>query len=473
MTTFHHFTTIVPLHIPEQLKTLETWHHAHGCPIYTLNHSREFEVIRGQVPDWIVPIERRFPQCYGRDYLPFTELLATIRDLVNAPEDRVLLVNSDISIEDPTVLKLIDDPEVDLFFASRLDVAANGTPKGRYKYGYDVFSLKRSAAQILDMPEFYMGIPWWDYVLPLSAVTEGYRVRRLDLDAFHHVLHPQRWSSVSFDYIGWRCMQRLLPKDITAGAPSHERVQKFSEVTNQFLNSKLTAEEPLSPEESRAILLKRISSTPGIRGRQPAKTSEAHQSPTEGMSETAIQQVSEKAKPEFDPALNAAFQDLLDQIADLKTAQPQMAHAGHLDLCPDLWLSCDPGGQAEMGLAGQGDAIEMKLTAGHSGVWACLGIRLNPKLMYGWKYLGLLIETQSNADVKFTPTLRYYPAEAPLVDVPTAEPVMFTAGLHTHMAHIPLDPDLLKSSGSGELNLFFHSDNMQIKVLRLEPLLIG
>lgn len=467
MTNFHHFTTIVPVNIPEQLEKLETWHKAHGRPIHTLNHSREFEAIRGQVPEWIVPVERRFPQCYGRDYLPFTELLAAIRMLVPEQEDRILLVNSDISIEKPDALALLDDPQTDLFFASRLDVTAQGEVRGRYKYGYDVLSLKRASARILDMPEFYMGIPWWDYILPLSAIMDGYRVKRLDLDAFHHVLHPQRWSPVAFDYIGWRCMKRLLPEEMTAGAASHDRVQKFSEVTNQFLNSRLTADAPLSPEDSQAEFLRRVAAEPRIRKPGMARAAPARTKPVADQKSTGRQSL-RAAAPRA-----AAFQNLIDQITALKTATRHSVRAAHLDIGPDLWLSCDPRGKAEMTCAPQKTALELTVSKGNSGDWAALGMRLDTAAMRGWKYLGLLVQAQADAASGFTPTLRYYPTDAPLADVPVPEPVVLLQEPHTRLAYIPLDQDLLNRSPSGELNLFFHADETRLQLFKLEPLLIG
>lgn len=464
MADFHHFTTIVPVGIPAQLDTLETWHKAHGQPIRTLNHSREYHAIKDELPDWIEPVECRFAQSYGRDYLPFTALLAAIRARVEAPEDRILFVNSDISIADPEALDGLRDGQVDMYFASRMDVHPDGRVEARYRYGYDVISLRNAAAGVLDMPDFYVGLPWWDYILPLSAIIGGHRVRRVDCEAFHHVLHPQRWSRVSFDHIGWTCMKMLLPEELTAGTPSSDRVQKFSEVANQFLNGPIAAgTERLSPEEVRERFLNRARSTPGLRAKAAPKPAPAPDP------EAASRQ---RELP--DPAENAAFPDLLAQIAALRTLDPVSVRAGHADLERSLWLSCDPGGSAEMRFtpSGADSAPVLGLTGGDSGGWACLGMQIDPQVLARGAYLGLLMELDSGALARFTPMLRYYPKEDLKVDMPFSDPVVLSGGRQTLLPFVAIDRDLAARSTTCELNLFFHGDRMDLGLDRLEPVLL-
>lgn len=458
MTIFHHFTTIIPFGIDEQLEKLETWYKAHGQPIHALNHSREYAVVRDALPDWVLPMERRFAQRYGRDYLPFTQLLGAIRDKVTAPEDRVLLVNSDVSIADAGMIGQLDDPQTDLIFASRQDIIEDGQPSAIYRQGYDVFSLKRSAARVLDMPEFFLGIPWWDYILPLSTITAGYNVRRLDTDVFHHVVHPQRWSLVSFDHIGWECMRRLLAPELTAGGPSHDKVLKFAQVTNDFLNGPLLERQgETPPDEIWQSFTGLVDAEPIIHSAPAARRPVADR---------------RQNRKGLDLMDNAAFADLLEQISSLKDGKAAHVKAGHVDLGPDLWLSADPEGQTEISVVPSDGGFTLGLNEGRSGGWACLGMRLSPAVLLTGRYLGLLITIRSSMPVEVTPSLRCYFADAPFVDTPSPTPLALPAGTHTQVVHIPLDGEALAAAEGGELNLFFHSDTIYAEILALEPLLL-
>lgn len=447
----YHFTTIIPFGVEAQLEKLKTWHTAHGQPVYTLNHSRETALIKPHLPDWVIPLERRFARAYGRDYLPFTEICAAGRSRRPDPEDRILLVNSDISLADPEQLPKLRNNAADLVFGSRMDVTETGRPAGHYRKGYDVFSLRAAALDVLDMPDFYMGIPWWDYVLPLTAILGGYSVERLDTDAFHHELHPQRWSLVSFDHIGWQCMQRLLPPELGGGLPSHRRVLAFAQATNRFLNdlapSTGTAERP---ETIRDRFLEHIAAEPEV-------LPSAGPAGRAGIS-------GRRGAP--------AFPELLAQIRNLATAPPVSITAGHADLGPDLWLSADPSGRAEMACSPGEEGWRLRLKAGDSGNWACLGLRLPAPTLQKGRALGVLIGMTPRQTGRFTPTLRYYLPEG-AADVPGAECLFPKDEARQRLVRIPLDGTRLAQAQGCEVNLFFHGPNLDTKIALLEPLLIN
>ncbi|WP_158971859.1 hypothetical protein [Chachezhania sediminis] len=489
MSGFLHVTTLIPVGIEAQLDTLGSWHKAHGQPIHAFNHSREFAAVKDHVPDWIVPHECRFPQGFGRDYLPFTALLDGVRGMDPDPETRVLLVNSDIGLKDPGALPALDDAAQDLVFASRIDIEADGTPSARYGQGYDVFSIRAGAMDMLDLPGFSLGIPWWDYVLPLTAVLAGRKVKRLETEAFTHVLHPQRWSLVAFDHLGWEVM-RALPADAwdaigrngangsaSDGAweprtlrPGHDLVLDFARAVNGFLNDPVLA-GGAAPEDLRAACLARLRDIPVPP--EPLLLVEPVQAgPVAGG-------VAEEGSGTSDGGGwmqahdgSVAFAGLMDQIAGLGTGEPVAVTGGHADLGPDLWLSTDPAGTAELAVEPRDEGFALSLVRGNSGGWACLGMRIAPEVVARGRYVGVLLRLRSDALVSIRPTLRYFPEGQPLVDV-AAEPVVLPAGTHTALAHIPVDADLARRSGRAELNLYVHTDTMRADVLALEPLLLS
>lgn len=167
-----------------------------------------------------------------------------------------------------------------------------------------------------------------------------------------------------------------------------------------------------------------------------------------------------------------AFPGLLAQIAALGEREAVTVTAGHADLGPGLWLSCDPSGQAVMGCHPAGAGFRLTVGDGDSGAWACLGMRLPPETLGRGRYLGVLSETESGALVSFAPSLRYH-LEDGMRDVAPPEPVVQPSGRRTQLAHIPIDPALPARASRCELNLFFHTGQVDMRFFRLEPLLIS
>ena len=248
-----HLTTLIPVGLEAQLACQKSWHDAHGQPVHTVNHSREHALLKDRLPDWVIPIEMRFAQRFGKDYIPLKALGRLLRHHMPPDADRVLMLNADIGLHRSRIPDELADPDCDLLYASRHDVDADGHPAGRYDKGYDVFSLHRDALSELEIDGVYLGMPWWDYVLPLSAVLNGRSVKRLDTDAFAHQLHPQRWSLVAFNHIGWHFMRQVLPAEMWRGAPDADQVMSFARVANRFLNSDVfVQDDPPTPAQIRA-----------------------------------------------------------------------------------------------------------------------------------------------------------------------------------------------------------------------------
>ena len=168
----------------------------------------------------------------------------------------------------------------------------------------------------------------------------------------------------------------------------------------------------------------------------------------------------------------AAFPGLLGQIAALSKGKDRSVTAGHLDLGPGLWLSCDPAGQTVMGCRPDARGFRLSVEAGDSGAWACLGMRLPPETLGRGRYLGLLSETEAAALIAFKPSLRYH-LEGGMQETALPEPVVLPSGRRTHLAHLPIDPALRARATGCELNLFFQTGRIDALVLKLEPLLIA
>ena len=168
-----------------------------------------------------------------------------------------------------------------------------------------------------------------------------------------------------------------------------------------------------------------------------------------------------------------ALVSLREQIAALGGGGPAEVRAGHLDLGADLWLSCDPAGQARMQLgAGAGGGLALEIDAADSGRWACLGMRLQPGELAQARHAGLLLKLHSPRVLSCRLALRCFLPGGGFQDRALPEPALLPPGERELLMHVPSGPELASQAVACELNLFFLDDSLRADGLRLEPLLM-
>jgi FkbM family methyltransferase len=136
------------------------------------------------------------------------DLLAAVPDTSNEP---AILCNADILLSE-ALMRLRSRLDVSTFyFAHRIEVEVGAaTPqameiKGYYEWGFDLFVLPPAFARLArEFPpfanEFYIGEPWWDYLLPLVAAAAGFPVKRLPINEGFalHYRHPTRYQQATW-----------------------------------------------------------------------------------------------------------------------------------------------------------------------------------------------------------------------------------------------------------------------------------
>jgi FkbM family methyltransferase len=118
----------------------------------------------------------------------------------------LLIANSDIAFAADFQLVL---PKLDrnaVYYGQRLEVAADaGAPDrlnilGFYPGGFDYFLMPAALVNLLAeerlLPsEYRIGEPWWDFAVPLVALSRGFALKRLPPEAGAlHFAHPPRYS---------------------------------------------------------------------------------------------------------------------------------------------------------------------------------------------------------------------------------------------------------------------------------------
>lgn len=67
-----------------------------------------------------------------------------------------------------------------------------------YPFGFDAFLMDPALCDSLPDCEFAMGIPWWDFWLPVVAWLRGFNVYQLKPTAAYHMSHPSVWNNEQF-----------------------------------------------------------------------------------------------------------------------------------------------------------------------------------------------------------------------------------------------------------------------------------
>ncbi|MDX2260002.1 MAG: hypothetical protein NW205_13940 [Hyphomicrobiaceae bacterium] len=228
------FTSIAPRNVEAQLEALATWR-GFAERIVTVNERREAPLL-GDLPDWIDRHAFDDDIPYPRLYVRLAKLAEAMRA---APTDRAVFINSDISLAAPDELRqAIDSDDSGLLFASRTDTDEAGAPISVYTDGFDFFCFRPEHAGHMGHPQMFIGLPWWDFLVPLEFVRHGLVATRLPGHLIHHRQHPQKWDRAAF-----LDKSSVVLRHVTnwpgARALVEEETKQFTWQVNTFLNSKL------------------------------------------------------------------------------------------------------------------------------------------------------------------------------------------------------------------------------------------
>lgn len=178
-----------------------------GGRVVSVNVPDEIGALREQFPQIeFIPAARSGQRFAGRP-VPFIRDLAISMAARMGPAPFACLINSDIVLRPathlmPTIADNIDDG---LILLPRVDVAdlaavAAFEPTGRetFSVGYDGAFI--SPSMLADVPDnlFCIGMPFWDYWLPMLALIKGRPLKTLATPVGLHVAHDTRWEGTVF-----------------------------------------------------------------------------------------------------------------------------------------------------------------------------------------------------------------------------------------------------------------------------------
>jgi len=145
-----------------------------------------FRTIDGTVEEW------------GRPFVPIQALIQAAKE---ASEDVCGIVNSDVEFRgDASFFEMVcKEVPGALVFGNRIDLSDNKLTTGKaFRNGYDFFFWDRANSALLEETPMVLGLPWWDFWLPLHAYAQGLRTKRFVSSSMIHIAHPIGWDILNY-----------------------------------------------------------------------------------------------------------------------------------------------------------------------------------------------------------------------------------------------------------------------------------
>ncbi len=187
-------TSIMPMRIEAQRAAIDSW------------LKLGFEVVSVNVIGEVDHLQAEFPGVrFAPVVLPETEQrecpnvsINFMLSLLTESSSRVCgIVNSDICFRVGSDFSsfIAESAEHGMVFGSRIDVESDYDEK-RYEYclGFDYFFFDRQLITLFPQTDFYLGLPYWDYWLPMVLLSKGVIVKRLISSVAYHVKHYSSWE---------------------------------------------------------------------------------------------------------------------------------------------------------------------------------------------------------------------------------------------------------------------------------------
>jgi hypothetical protein len=218
-------TSFMPRRIEVQQAALRSWREA-GLSVVSVNSSTEAVELREHFPDVAFSIIDHPVEDHGRPFVPIRALM----EAASATRVEVCgIINSDIEFRGEAGFfdTLREEVPGALVFGNRIDISDGAAKHEKaFRNGYDFFFWDRENTNLLTDTPMVLGLPWWDFWLPLHAHSQGLALKRTVTSGMIHPVHPIGWNTPNFVRYGHLCAQVLMRTygRWNGGSPPADRV---------------------------------------------------------------------------------------------------------------------------------------------------------------------------------------------------------------------------------------------------------
>jgi len=181
------YTTINPYsNFEVQSQSIKTW--SNHYQVYSVNLKEEIEKIKDLYPD-VIFIETKNTFNYNEKKL--IKMNAILENIDSS--DIAAIVNSDISLNESMFID-VDSRYLKngIVIGTRYEID-NGKIYP-FIYGYDIFIFDPKNIPIFLNDNYVIGMPWWDYWLPIAFIKKGMNVFHLKNQVIYHITHETNYD---------------------------------------------------------------------------------------------------------------------------------------------------------------------------------------------------------------------------------------------------------------------------------------
>jgi protein O-GlcNAc transferase len=241
-------TSIAPGNLESQRLALQSWQ-VLGFKVISLNNSSEVTILRSLYPHTTFHAVSRDAELeVGKPLIYLDHVWEYLQNACVKTETGngiFGIINSDIHLKvDFDDLALIErEAKQSLVVSSRIEVENPDQTTGRiYTRGFDAFFFDADLLAKLPKSNYCLGMPWWDFWLPLIAQQHSVPIKYLTTPAAYHVQHRINYRSDLWERFGMQFASLLQPdlaRSLTAseqpGLPALR--QQLIGVIDTFLQS--------------------------------------------------------------------------------------------------------------------------------------------------------------------------------------------------------------------------------------------
>lgn len=181
------YTTINPYsNFEVQSQSIKTW--SNHYQVYSVNLKEEVEKIKDLYPDVIFIETDNIFNYNGKKLIKMNAILEIVDK-----SDIAAIVNSDISLNESIFID-VDNRYLKngIVIGTRYEID-NGKIYP-FIYGYDIFIFDPKNIPVFSNDNYVIGMPWWDYWVPIAFIKKGMNVFHLKNQVIYHRTHETNYD---------------------------------------------------------------------------------------------------------------------------------------------------------------------------------------------------------------------------------------------------------------------------------------
>lgn len=216
-------TSIAPNNVENQQLAIKSWR-SHGFKVISLNSADEVPTLQSLYPHVTFhPVTRHAAAEVGKPLIYLEDIFDYLKNNFSKNEFSSNgiygIINADIHLTiDSDYQTLIEqEAKQSLVVSSRIEVKeANETTGQIYTRGFDAFFFDAHLLNKLPKSDYCLGMPWWDFWLPLVAQQQNISVKYLTEPIAYHVQHHNNYSDRLWEKYGLKFTQIFQPDRLAA-----------------------------------------------------------------------------------------------------------------------------------------------------------------------------------------------------------------------------------------------------------------